>query len=976
MNWKLFLNILLISAIVIGNGWAVAPNASVFQKLDPYLGLMLEHPQVKPLLYRQALGKKVSAQARIPVLIKTELSRSDLNQFRVSVQSIVGNIVTASVSLETIPLLIEHPEIHYIQSAKTASIQNDRAISEIGAIQVHSGYQLTGKGVIVGIVDTGIDWQHDDFRNADGSTRIVALLDFSDPGDVDGDEVLDGSGPYGGTLYTSSQINSALSGAISVSANDVVGHGTHAAGSAAGNGRATGNNVPKYTYRGVAPEADLVIVKATRYQGSHSFVDVDYINAIAFIDSLASAQGKPYVVNLSLGGSNGPHDGTDLSEQAIDNIIGNGIRGKAIVVSSGNDGDRAIHSSGTFSAAKNEYEIDFTIPSYTANPESMDDYVVFEVWYDAAHSYRAKLITPSNKVYGPVSTGNDFGKTTDEGAIFISNARYGPSALNGDNQMQIQIYDHSSSSPPASGNWKIVLEGSAGRFDLWLAGSTMNAYLTSNVDYSMITGTPATAFNAITVGAYITKAKWTNLENRTLEIPDLVNRIGQASSFSSPGPTRDGRVKPEICAPGEMIASSYSTDAAPGTDYTIYNSPNPDFPNAFIARDGKHALSQGTSFSAPFVSGTIALLLQQNPNLDAIQIRDAIIRTATKDQFTNSVPNDKWGYGKLNSYQPVKYIIENPQGGNMSLSIFQNPALTQFIDFYLITRSPLQAAPTASIKIGSDTPTNISMIQLENLIYKGEYILTRSGTARLSVQAAIQGESPENLVKNFNVLLLKPQQETLFSYGYLNMKVPANAVSSNTYLTIFSESLNRHEPSDLIAVSPVFRINPVDFVFDVPLRLQFRYQSTASATIDETKIRLYRRSNENWVGIGGEVDVVRKTVAASITQLGEFALFYDPTDQSPTKPENFQLYQNYPNPFNNQTTITYFVPVDSDISLTIFNINGELIRTLKQGKQLAGLGRIVWDGKSDDNTTASSGIYFSRLNAGQFSTTRKMIFVK
>ncbi|MBL7093384.1 S8 family serine peptidase [candidate division KSB1 bacterium] len=947
---------------------------SEYQKLDPRLTLIITNPEMKSLVFNQTLGKTSIRKNYINVFIKTSLTRPEINNLGGKVYSKVGDIVTCSIPIAMVEKLVVLAEVKYIQCAKMVTIKNDLSMPEIGVPQIRSEYDLTGKGVIIGIVDTGIDWKHLDFRNSDGTTRIKALLDFSDPGDTNGDDILDGSGPFGGTLYSEAQINAALNGSGTISEDDVVGHGTHVAGSAAGNGNAAGNGVQAHTYVGVAPEADLVIIKATRTQGSRNFVDADYINALVFIDSVANALNKAYVVNLSLGGSEGPHDGKDLSEQAIDNLIGPGIKGKAVVISAGNDGDKAIHSSGTFSSSVTKYETEFNIPTFTPNNSNMDDYVIFEGWYDASQSYKVKIFTPGNNIFGPVSSGNEFGKDTDEGAVFISNAKGGPSNLNGDKQIQIQVYDYSTDKTPKPGTWKVIIEGSSGTFNLWLAGSSMDASLTSNIDYSMIVGTPGTAFNAVTVGAYITKNKWTDLDDKILQITSLV--VGKASDFSSPGPSRDGRTKPEICAPGEMITASYSSDAPPGSDYTMFNTGNSQYPNGLIASDGAHALSQGTSFAAPHVAGTIALMFQQNPNIDAIQARDAIINTAKADGYTSTVPSGKWGYGKLDAFSAVQYLSANPPEDKLSLSIFQNPAFTQYIDFYLITKYPLQNSPTASIQFGSDTPEIVSMSQLENLLYKGEYVFTRNGTAALKVIATIQGESESTLTKYFTVKMLKASLGGEIALEKMRLIVPQNAIHSDCYFTIFSED-DLTGQSNLHSVGIIYQLSPVNYSFDQEVNMRFSYDDDMLFEQEESGLSIYVFQNNLWTKIKSDVCLRKNVVSCKISQLGKFRLMYDPhAEISNTLPASYKLFQNYPNPFNANTNISYYLQENTDVKIEVFNIKGDLIKTLFNNHQIAGSHNIKWDGKDLFNNSVASGIFFYKLSADQFSQTQKMLFLK
>jgi subtilisin family serine protease len=974
LNIKNTVIFFLLITILKTNIIAAELSNSAYQKLDPQLALIVTRPELKTLVLNQTLSKSRVGNNYINALIKTSLTQSEIKNFGAKVYSKLGNIVSCAFPIEKIEKLISLSEVQYIQCAKIVTCKNDVSMPEIGIPQIRSQYNLTGKGVIIGIVDTGIDWQHMDFRNSDGTTRIKALLDFSDPGDTNGDEILDGSGPFGATLYTEAQINAALNGSGFINANDVVGHGTHVAGSAAGNGNATGAGVQAHTYVGVAPEADLVIVKATRIQGSRNFVETDYINALVFIDSVANALNETYVVNLSLGGSQGPHDGKDLSEQAIDNLIGSGVKGKAIVVSAGNDGDEAIHSSGTFSSAVTTYEIEFSIPSYTPNDSNLDDYVIFDGWYDAAQSYRVKLFTPDNNVIGPVSSGNEFGRETDEGAVFISNARGGPSNLNGDKQIQIQVYDYSTEKTPKQGSWKIIIEGNSGTFNLWLAGSTMDATITSNVDYSMIVGTPGTAFSAITVGAYITKNRWVDLDKNNLQLNSLV--VGKASDFSSPGPTRDGRTKPEISAPGEMITASYSADAAPGSDYTMYDSGNDQYPNGLIARDGVHGISQGTSFAAPHVAGTIALMFQQNPNIDAIQARQAIINTAKADEYTATVPSGKWGYGKLDAYSAVLSLSENPPEDNLSLSIFQNPALTQYIDFYLVTKYPLQNSPLASIQFASDSPDNISMTQLDGLLYKGEYVFTRNGTATLKVTGTIQGESEFTLTKFFTVKMLKANVGGEIAFDNLLLTVPQSSIQSDFYLTVFSEDdLSKH--NNLQSVGKVYQLSPVNYSFDQPATILFSYIDDLFPEQQETQLSSYVLKDNVWTKLESEVNPRTNRVSSKVMRLGKFRLMYDTQAEIPgILPTSFKLFQNYPNPFNASTTIQYYLPENTNLKIEVFNINGDLLKTVFNNYQIAGYHKFKWAGLNMHNNSVASGLFFYKLSAGKFSVTQKMLLLK
>ncbi|NOZ63100.1 MAG: S8 family serine peptidase [Calditrichaeota bacterium] len=975
MKIKLFTITVIVFSLLCASLFATSLSKADFRKIDPALALLIEHPETQPLIAKLSLGKKAPDAQWINVLIKTTLSHEELNQMGIRVFARFADIVSAAVRIENLTEIIPHAGIQYIQLAKVAQAKNDVSVPGIHAPEVWSQYSAKGNGVLIGIVDTGIDWQHEDFRNGDGTTRIKAILDFSNPGDKNGDNLLDGTGPFGGTLFTESQINAALQGGNAIETDDVVGHGTHVAGSAAGNGSATGNGIPAKTYVGVAPEASLIIVKATRDQGSRNFVETDYINAIKFIDSMATVYNMPYVTNLSLGISSGPHDGRDLSEQVIDQITGSGIRGKAIVVSAGNDGGSAIHASGTFptSSSYTRQEISFYIPPYTANSSNYDDYVIIEGWYEPSYNYRLKIQTPGNNIYGWVSYNNEMGQDTDEGAIYVSNARGGPSNLNGDKQIQIQVYDFNKNKTPQPGDWKIILEGKGGRYDFWVAGSSMKAEFKSQIDNTMIVGTPGTAFTAITVGSYVTKYQWVDLDNHSLYMQGLT--LGESSVFSSPGPTRDGRIKPEICAPGELIAASYSHFAPPSSSYSMFKSGQSNYPNAYIARDGKHALSQGTSFAAPHVAGTVALMFQLNPTLDASQIKDAIVAAAFRDQFVQTTPNAQWGYGKLHALHAVQQAQQISSDQNLQLSIFQNPAFTQYIDLFLISKQALASTPSVSVAVANQQPTAIAMAQLQSTLYKGEYVLSGDGIATVTVTATIQGQSSETFYKYFYIKLLKTLTGGAFVADRLKIDVPARALVSDEYLTVMKENAVENH-ADVDQLTQTYFVNPGEIQFSKPITISFSYDDQILQGKDENHLTIYRLELGELMPLETKIDLRTRVVSATVTRNGAFALFYDKNNVACRIPEKLRLYQNFPNPFNSTTTIRYSLPEAAVVKVKVFDIQGRRVADLLNERQETGFHQILWNGANENKMAVASGVYFIQVSAGKASQTRKVLLIK
>ncbi len=430
---------------------------------------------------------------------------------------------------------------------------------------------------------------------------------------------------YGGTLeFWNLHLNQP------VRMNDQVGHGTHVIGTAAGNGRATGNGVPVGTFKGMAPDANLIAVRGTRdYVGGFSSADV--VNALSFVDQEATATGQPYVANLSLGTPIGPHDGTTLLERSIDNLVGPGQPGKAVVVSAGNSGAENSHARATLASGGSK-EVFFDIPDA---PPGYYAVVALDVWYEGTDEFGVGYRRPDGVVRLRTINPGDAGQ-----CYYLSDYSYivcVESALNDPNNGDKEIYLLFLVDASYAGQWHLILHGDAvvnGRFDAWSLGGGF----ASDVDARMRVQMPGTAHNAITVGAYTTKNEWSDVNGI---IQTIGAQVGARAAFSSDGPTRDGRMKPDIAAPGQVICSSLSNEAPAEAYGSMY------LTTAAICEDGRHGAARGTSMAAPHVAGAVALLLDQNPNLDAGQLRNRLTTHARIDSFTGTVPNNRWGYGKL-----------------------------------------------------------------------------------------------------------------------------------------------------------------------------------------------------------------------------------------------------------------------------------------------------------------------------------------
>jgi subtilisin family serine protease len=567
----------------------------------------------------------------------TDNSESEIKAAGFLIQSRVGHVATLDLNVDQLDALAALESVRKIFASVVRHPLNDRAKQSAG-IDNSAGQRLltqTGRGVVVGIIDTGIDFRHLDFTvpgSGGHQTRIKAMLDMTEYGaqspDPGWNYSLPGQSAVIGHLYTEADINAALQlpkpsdqNADIVRQRDKNGHGTHVAGTAAGNGL---SSPTPGTYAGMAPEADLIIVKASRQNdGEADFDTTDVINALEFIKQKAAELGQPFVINLSLGGHLGPHDGTSPDERAIDNLV-NGGAGRAVCVAAGNEGGSSIHARSTVPAGGSQ-TLDFNV-----NGEAY----VIDLYQNNSDRFSVTVTSPNGVTLGPVAyDANGFvnpGGQASNQYLQIFNANDDKGDADSANDQPDVVVLFKPTAP--DGMWKVTLtdaDGNANQsYDAWAEGE--GVYFSTFVDNdSHLVASPGTARAAITVGAFVTRS--------------ATQTIGAPASFTSPGPTADGRQKPDIGAPGYYLYSSRSTDI---TD-----------PNFGMIGDGANAPTDsihytglsGTSMATPVTTGSVALLIQSSPALFGNEIKNLLTTYAVLDIYTGQGPwGPRLGFGKLN----------------------------------------------------------------------------------------------------------------------------------------------------------------------------------------------------------------------------------------------------------------------------------------------------------------------------------------
>ncbi|MFN8547965.1 MAG: S8 family serine peptidase [Candidatus Eisenbacteria bacterium] len=528
------------------------------------------------------------------------------------------------------PARLTHPFLDVSTSEVGATLVHDAS----GSPPVYAGY--TGRGVLIGVVDTGLDLSHADFRREDQS-RVVGVWDQT---------VQPTAAPPTGFSYGREWSNREINAGVAT-AVDTQGHGTHVMGIAAGNGSATGMGRPAYRFVGMAPEAELLAVKTDFYTASVA-------DAVEYIFERASAMGVPAVANLSLGHHFGPHDGTEDLDRALAALSG---PGRIIVAAAGNEQEDDIHAEGV-SAPGDSLEITLSIAGYLPRSGTNNDYLLIDGYYTQGTAAALVIITPSGHRIGPVFAGSKRDTTTPDGGVYVENAWVNP--VTTDTECFVQIYDKLATSSPVPGTWSIRLlnvdrDRRTAQLDLWIYQSTLGAAFVQGRSREKLVASPASSDSVIAVGAYMTKGSWKSKNGSTYRYSGPV-AIGDIAPFSNHGPRRDGVLKPDVSAPGMGIGAALSKDAA--------------MPLEYVLDDGVHAIDQGTSMAAPHVAGLVALMLEAQGYLSTAQVRQRLRETARGDRHATELPNAIWGAGKIDA---------------VGATLQQSPLVLESVD---VTRQP------------------------------------------------------------------------------------------------------------------------------------------------------------------------------------------------------------------------------------------------------------------------------------------------
>jgi subtilisin family serine protease len=545
-----------------------------------------------PALWELLQARADGGGEEVEAIIRLDRPRVPLTGVRVV--SRFGPIATCRLTKDSVVETHEHENVLSLKAARVVGPEqvppgrSSQWLAPTTAqtdVRRPAGLTGTGAGVVVGFVDWGCDFGHANFRHADGSTRLLALWDQR------GSRSAGSPHPFGyGMLHRRRHINHALRSADPYRAlgyhpadadqAGVGAHGTHVMDIAIGNGRAGGPI-------GIAPQALPIFVHlADRGTGGLANLG-DSVRILEAIDFIArTARDRPWVINLSVGRMGGPHDGSSLAEQALDWLLA-AAPNRFVVQSAGNYFARSTHASGRLTPGSMT-SLRFDTDQHDLSPNEL------ELWYSGADEISVEVESPTGQCSPDVPLGGQ-APVLVAGRLVgrLYNRRRDPN--NGDNQVELFLYPWA-----PFGRWTVTLTATSisdGRFHAWLerdeaCRNCQARFAATDVDQSCTTGTIANGHLPLVVGAYNAHAS-----RRTL------------AAFSSAGPTRDGRIKPDLAAPGVAILAARSA------------------PQGSRPSHGLLTRKDGTSMAAPHAAGVAALCLALRPFV-AVDLRALLMTTA------------------------------------------------------------------------------------------------------------------------------------------------------------------------------------------------------------------------------------------------------------------------------------------------------------------------------------------------------------
>lgn len=604
-------------------------------KLSPYTRHFIE--EKKQSVETRSILKKFNVKRinnteyiKAYIYLRSETDPYSLESYGVKVNTCLDSLITAQIPVSEIETISSLENVKYVQISMPVHPNMNKARTEAFVDKVQNGEDLTtpflGKDIIIGIIDTGFEYGHINFYNANGTELRVKRV---------WNQNKNGNAPNGFTYGTEYK----ESGDILAAKYDITDetHATHVTGIAAGADHTK-------SYYGVAGEADIVLVSYDMTDNSTDQVSLS--DAMKYIYDYAESVGKPCVINMSLGTHIGPHDGTSTFDQIADNLQG---PGRLFAGAAGNEGFDPMHVSKTFTSSDN------TLKTFIDFLDNSERYSMIDIWGEPNHTFQITIdrynISTNRSEYSKTVNISGSGSQTVSLMNGISGSVNISYEINPNNNKPHAYIVSDISSLRSGYAVGITITATSGTVHAWaddmysqLVSNGLSGWTEGDSEYT-VGEIGGTGKKVISVGAYATRTG------------SYARQEGIITEFSSLGPTADGRIKPDITAPGNQIISSFSSAQR-------YDS---DICDNTIVNGVKYyyGYMSGTSMATPFITGVLATWLQANPNLSPDDVRTVLKKTARQDSNTGTIPengNNTWGFGKIDAWNGIKECIKMTAG--------------------------------------------------------------------------------------------------------------------------------------------------------------------------------------------------------------------------------------------------------------------------------------------------------------------------
>lgn len=715
---------------------------------------------------------------------------------------------------------------------------------------VYSGYQLPskyfGKNVIIGIIDAGFDFTHPNFYDSTGINYRVSRV--WNQNDTSGKKPLGFT--YGSEYITKQEI-------LTKRTDDSTAiHGTHVTGLAAGSGYGITN-----TFKGISSESDICLVSTTFYQNN-------LLDAIKYLINYAKLQNKPISINLSLGSQAGPRDGTSIFNRTVDSLIEDGnSKGVIITFSAGNEGAAIIHNNVVLSPI-NKDSIRFAfIKGYNHKiiPDDLKKYdannnLSVEIWGDINKELFIHTGLYNLKTNKYENSLNNFVNSSKSGNLVDTSFTYKGIKI------PIKIINGSINPSTKKPNSKLLIGGFEYQVlynldtNLVIAiayysfDNNINSWITSPSDYgvnspsflnyfgnnqiivngdnNMTLVDESSGKSVITVGA-VSSYLGNNI------ISNQIDTLHKIANFSSLGYTSDGRIKPDIAASGNRVISSLNSWKTFSTNDK--NNYQPYYVN-FNNKAYPYGLNQGTSMAAPVVTGVIGLWLEAYPRLASNQIKEIFKNATIKDRYTGTNPNKYYGYGKIDAYNGLKYLLNQiPEKPILSIqkdtSICQNETISiKTNNLYKSYKWYKNGQVVATTQILNITSSGYYSIEVEG---QNGYFSKITDSIKISINPipqtpTIQRENnyltstgtgsfqwyKDGVILNDSISQkMKPSSAGLYTVKNINNNCSSQISQSYYYVNVVTDIINISS-NEFIKISP----NPVKDLLFVNFKLNGYYK--------------------------------------------------------------------------------------------------------------------------------------------------------